>query len=250
MASQPSPPNPYQTAGAQNQQNALASQSSTISGNANASNPYGSVSYDQGTLSPIYDASGNVTGYAPRYTQTTTLNPDQQNLLNLETQAKTNLGNTAVSETSQLQNALNKPVDPSQWTPWQTSLPQQTLRQDQGTTDRAGIEKAMMDSYNRSVAPTEQAQESQPCRARVVAGKPGLRPDAGDPRRQPRRASATGLPRLRQREPRGAGRLQRRRHPTFQHEPVGQLVPEQSARRADAGGLSEPAPSRSTKSPR
>ena len=50
MASQPTPPNPYQTAGAQNQQNALASQSSTISGNANATNPYGSVSYDQGTM--------------------------------------------------------------------------------------------------------------------------------------------------------------------------------------------------------
>ena len=111
-------------------------------------------------MTPVYDSSGNQTGSAPRYTQTTTLNPDQQNLLNLETQAKTNLGNTAVSETAQLKDALSKQVDPSKWTPWQTELKQQDLRQDQGTTDRAGIEKAMMDSYNRNVAPAEQAQET------------------------------------------------------------------------------------------
>jgi hypothetical protein len=160
MVSQPTPPNPYQTANAQNQQSAQASNYNTIAGNANATNPYGSVTYDQGALQPTYDSSGNVAGYAPRYTQTTTLNPDQQNLLNLETQAKTNLGNTAVAETSQLQNALSKPVDPSQWTAWQTSMPTQDLRQDQGATDRPAIEKAMMDSYNRSVAPTENAQEA------------------------------------------------------------------------------------------
>jgi hypothetical protein len=160
MASQPTPPNPYQTAGAQTSANTAASNFSTITGNANAQNPYGSVSYDQGTMTPVYDSSGNQTGSAPRYTQTTTLNPAQQHLLDLETQAKTNLGNTAVSETANLQNALNKPVDPSKWTPWQTSMPTQDLRQDQGTTDRAGIEDAMMASYNRSVAPTEQAQEA------------------------------------------------------------------------------------------
>ena len=44
------------------------------------------------------------------------------------------------------------------------------------------------------------------------------------------------------REPGLAGCLQRRRHPTLQHEPVGELVSEQSARRPDAGGLSGPHP--------
>ena len=110
-------------------------------------------------MNPGLRPSGNQTGSAPRYTQTTTLNPDQQNLLSLETRAKTNLGNTA-QQTARRGTRLNKPVDPSQWTPWQTSLPQQGLRQDTGATNRAGIEKAMMDSYNRNVAPAEQAQET------------------------------------------------------------------------------------------
>jgi hypothetical protein len=34
------------------------------------------------------------------------------------------------------------------------------MRQDQAPTDRASVEKAMMDSYNRSVKPTEDAQEA------------------------------------------------------------------------------------------
>jgi len=159
MVSQPNAPDPYQTASAQSGQNAFASQFSNASGNANEVNPYGSVSYNQTGQTPIY-TNGQITGYAPQWTRTTSLAPDQQKLLGLETQAKYNLGTTGVEQSANLRDALNKPVDPSQWTPWQTSLPQQDLRQDQGTTDRASIEKAMMDSYNRNVAPQESAQEA------------------------------------------------------------------------------------------
>jgi hypothetical protein len=159
MASQPNAPDPYQTASAQNAQNAFASQFSTGTGNANEVNPYGSVSYNQTGQTPIY-SNGQLTGYAPQWTKTTSLAPDQQKLLGLETQAKYNLGTAGVEGSQRLRDALNQPVDPGQWTPWQTSLPQQTLRQDQGTTDRAGIEDAMMASYNRQVAPQEQAQEA------------------------------------------------------------------------------------------
>jgi hypothetical protein len=159
MVSQPNAPDPFRTASAQNAQNAFASQFSTGTGNANEVNPYGSVSYNQTGQTPIY-SNGQLTGYAPQWTKTTSLAPDQQKLLGLETQSRYNLGTAGVEGSQRLREALNKPVDPSQWTPWQTSLPQQELRQDQGTTDRAGIEKAMMESYNRNVAPTEQAQEA------------------------------------------------------------------------------------------
>jgi len=159
MVSQPNAPDPYQTANAQNAQNAFASQFSTGSGNANEVNPYGSVSYNQTGQTPIY-SNGQLTGYAPQWTKTTSLSPDQQKLLGLETQSKYNLGTAGVNQSAAVADTLSKPVDQSQWTPWQTSLPQQELRQDQGTTDRAGIEKAMMESYNRNVAPTEQAQEA------------------------------------------------------------------------------------------
>lgn len=159
MVSQPSPPDPYATAAAQNSQNQQASQYNTVSNNANEINPYGTVSYRAIEQVPIY-SNGMVVGYAPRYQRTTTLSPDQQKLLGLETQSKYNLGTTAVEQSAKLREHLNQAVDPSQWANWQTGLAGQTLRRDEGPTDRAAIEQAMMDSYNRSVAPTERAQEA------------------------------------------------------------------------------------------
>ena len=162
MVTQPSAPNPYATAAAQTQQSQAASQYNAASGNVNEVNPYGTVSYKAAEQVPIYGANGQITGYAPRYERTTTLSPDQQKLLGLETQSKYNLGTTAVEQSANLRNHLqNNQIDPSSWTPWQTGLKTQDTRQDAGPTDRASIEKAMMDSYNRSVAPTERAQDAQ-----------------------------------------------------------------------------------------
>jgi hypothetical protein len=161
MVSQPSAPNPYATAAAQNQQNQQASQYSTVASNANEVNPYGTVSYQAMEQTPIYGSRGEVTGYAPRYQRTTTLSPDQQKLLGLETQSKYNLGTTAVEQSANLREHLkNNQIDQSKWQPWQTDLKTQELRQDAGPTDRAGIEKAMMESYNRSAAPQEAQQEA------------------------------------------------------------------------------------------
>ena len=159
MVSQPSAPDPYATAAAQNSQNQTASQYSTVAGNSNEVNPYGTVSYQAVEQVPIY-TNGQVTGYAPRYQRTTTLAPDQQKLLGLETQSKYNLGTTAVEQSQRVRDTLNTPMDSSSWQPWQTNLQGQNIRQDAAPTDRAATEKAMMDSYNRSQAPTEQAQEA------------------------------------------------------------------------------------------
>jgi hypothetical protein len=123
-------------------------------------NPFGTVSYQAIEQVPIY-SNGQISGYAPRYQRTTTLAPDQQKLQGLETQSKYNLGTTAVEQSANLRNAMEKPMDSSGWQPWQTGLQAQTVRQDQGPTDRAGIEKAMMESYNRSMAPAEKAQDAQ-----------------------------------------------------------------------------------------
>ncbi len=160
MASQPSAPDPYATASAQNSQNQSASQYSSVAQNANQINPYGSVSYQAIEQVPIY-TNGQITGYAPRYQQTTTLSPDQQKLMGLETQAKYNLGTTGVQESQYLNNALSKPVDQSQWQPWQTNLQASNIRQSDTPTDQAAVQKAMMDSYNYNVAPQQKAQEAQ-----------------------------------------------------------------------------------------
>ena len=160
MVSQPDPPNPYATAAAQSSASQAASQYNTVGSNANEVNPYGTVSYQAIEQVPIYQ-NGQISGYAPRYQRTTTLSPDQQKLMGLETQSKYNLGTTAVEQSAKLRDHLGQNIDTSSWTPWQTGLQTQNTRQDQGPTDRASIEKAMMDSYNRSVAPSEKAQEAQ-----------------------------------------------------------------------------------------
>jgi hypothetical protein len=160
MVSQPSPPDPYATAAAQNQQNQSASQYNSVSNNANEINPYGSVSYKAVEQVPIY-TNGQISGYAPRYERTTALSPDQQKLLGLETQSKYNMGTVGVEQSAKLREHLNQSMDPSQWQPWQTNVQTQNLRQDQGPTDRAAIEKSMMESYDRNTAPAQKAQEAQ-----------------------------------------------------------------------------------------
>jgi len=159
MASQPQAPNPYATAAAQNQQNQSASQFNAVTGNVNEINPFGTVSYKATEQVPIY-TNGQISGYAPRYERTTTLSPDQQKLYGLETQSKYNMGTAGVEQSAKLREHLNKSIDPSQWQAWGAAPGKQELRQDAGPTDRAGIEKAMMDSYNRSTAATEKAQEA------------------------------------------------------------------------------------------
>jgi hypothetical protein len=159
MVSQPSAPNPYATAAAQNQQNQSASQFNAVTGNVNEVNPYGTVSYKATEQVPIY-TNGQISGYAPRYERTTTLSPDQQKLYGLETQSKYNMGTAGVEQSAKLREHLNKSIDPSQWQAWGAAPGKQELRQDAGPTDRAGIEKAMMESYNRSTAATEKAQEA------------------------------------------------------------------------------------------
>jgi len=161
MVSSPSPPDPYATAAAQNQQNQQASQYSTVAQNANEVNPYGTVSYKAIEQVPVYGANGQITSYAPRYERTTALSPDQQKLMGLETQSKYNMGTAGVEQSAKLREHLNKAIDPSQWQAWQTGVKAQDLRQDQGPTDRASIEKAMMESYDRSQGAANKAQEAQ-----------------------------------------------------------------------------------------
>jgi hypothetical protein len=114
-----------------------------------------------------------ISGYAPRYERTTTLSPDQQKLLGLETQGKYNMGTAAVEQSAKLREHLKGGVDTSQWTPWQTGLQTQNTRQDQTPTDRPAIEKAMMDSYNRTTAPQERAQEASLAARGLAPGSQG-----------------------------------------------------------------------------
>jgi hypothetical protein len=139
----PKPPDPYQTAGAQQRSEIGAAGASSIMNNPNTITPYGSQSYSISGWEQVPDATGKMIS-VPRYTQTQTLSPDQMKLLGLQTQSQYNLGQTGVEQSAKLRQHLQGGVDSSGWQKWagQTNEP----------TDRGAIENAMMSLYNRQAA--------------------------------------------------------------------------------------------------
>lgn len=200
MVSSPSPPNPYQQAAAQQGAELGASMGSSIINNPNQVNPYGSQSYKIAGYETIYDAQGKPQ-YVPRYTQTTTLSPDQMKLLGLQTQTQYNLGQTGVSQSARLKDYLGQNVStagmqgynagpnaPKLQTGFgstgnvqgqiagggniqksvgptgkiQTSIGSGgSIRQDQGPTDRAALEAAMMGRFNADQTRSNAAEDAQ-----------------------------------------------------------------------------------------
>lgn len=160
MASSPKPPNPYDTASAQQAAELGASQASGIINNPNEQNPYGSVNYQNAGYEVVYDAKGKPQ-YVPRYNRITTLSPDQMKLLGLETQTKANAGQAGVLASSQLADLFKTQLDPSGWQAWSTGNAPGEVRQDQTPTDRAAVEKAMMSRYQENAAKTRSAEDAQ-----------------------------------------------------------------------------------------
>lgn len=160
MVSSPKPPDPYKTASAQQNAEVGSSQASSIINNANQYTPYGSRTYNQAGWETVYGADGKQMK-VPRYNETTTLSPDQQKLLNLQTQAGYNMGQTAVEQSSKLRQHLGQAMDTSGLQGWATGAAPGQVRQDQGATDRAAIEQAMMGRFNRDSARSNAAQDAQ-----------------------------------------------------------------------------------------
>lgn len=199
MVSSPSPPNPYQQAAAQQGAELGASMGSSIINNPNQVNPYGSQSYKIAGYETIYDAQGKPQ-YVPRYTQTTTLSPDQMKLLGLQTQTQYNLGQTGVSQSAKLKDYLGQAINTKGMQAWNAgpnapglstsfgntgNVQQQiagsgniqkslgsggniqrsigsggNIRQDQGPTDRNAIEGALMARYNENAGKQAKADDA------------------------------------------------------------------------------------------
>lgn len=160
MASSPKPPNPYDTAAAQQAAELGASQASGIINNPNEQNPYGSVQYTNAGYEIVYDAKGKPQ-YVPRYTRTTTLSPDQMKLLGLETQTKANAGQAGVLASSQLAEMFKTQLDPSNWQSWMMANAPGEVRQDQAPTDRAAVEEAMLSRYRENAGKQRSAEDAQ-----------------------------------------------------------------------------------------
>ncbi|RWP05101.1 tail fiber domain-containing protein [Mesorhizobium sp.] len=160
MVSSPKAPDPYAQAAAQQGAELGAAQGSAIINNPNEVNPYGSVSYKNLGYETIYDAKGKPQ-YVPRYERNVQLSPDQMKLLGLQTQAQYNLGQTGVQQSAKLNQLLGTSLDTSGLQGWNTGQTPGQIRQDQGPTDRAAIEEALMGRYRENAGKQSAAEDAQ-----------------------------------------------------------------------------------------
>lgn len=134
--SPPPPPDPTKVAGAQTGSNINTAEANAVLGNANIVGPTGSTTYTQSGQTQTIVGPDGKTYTVPRYTQTTTLSPEQQQLYNQQTQLGSNVNQLALNQVGQLTNTLSSPVDFSGANPITTNF----------SGDRTAVESAL---FNR-----------------------------------------------------------------------------------------------------
>ena len=139
--SAPSAPDPYQSAGAQFQYGTQAAAYNKALGNTNTVGPTGSTTYQQ---------TGTGAYGAPEYTQTTTLNPQQQQILNEQEANSIASGQTAGSVAGQAQKNLESPI-----TGFSTSVAPTSV---QGQINTSGV--SAIPGANDLSGFTQQAQDA------------------------------------------------------------------------------------------
>lgn len=106
----PAPPDPAKTASAQTGTNVQTAIANAVLGNADTYGPQGSTKYNQIGSQTITGPDGQVY-QVPKYSQTTTLSPEQQQLYNQQTQLGGSLNNLAIGQTNKLTGLLDQPVN-------------------------------------------------------------------------------------------------------------------------------------------
>lgn len=154
MVSSPKPPNPYQTAAADQQAQTGAAIGSSVINNPNEYSPYGSVNYQIAGWEQVPDAQGKMT-YVPRYNRTTKLSPDEQKISDQDTGTRYNLGRTAVQQSAKMGDYLNTSIDSSKWSPWSTG------HEFNEYTNRPEIEKALMARQTEAMGKRSSAEDAQ-----------------------------------------------------------------------------------------
>jgi hypothetical protein len=106
----PKAPDPYQTAQAQSQFNQNTAVTQQLLNMTDQVNPWGSVSYSPNGSTSFIGADGK-SYTVPRYTQTTTLSPEQQAIFDQTQAAELNLGTLANEQSAKLKDYLNTPFE-------------------------------------------------------------------------------------------------------------------------------------------
>lgn len=107
---QPKAPDPWETAQAQAQWNNTTAQTQQALNMVDQFNPWGSSVYDQTGTQTIIGADGRPIR-VPKYTQTTTLSPEQQAIFEQGQQAQSNLAGLAVDQSAAMREYLSNPFE-------------------------------------------------------------------------------------------------------------------------------------------
>lgn len=94
----------------------------------------------------------------PRYERDVQLSPDQQNLLNLQNQMQTNLGQLGVSQSSRLQGLLGTNLDTTGLEAWNRGQAPTTYDPNAFATQRDQVTQSIMDRYK---AQTQSVRDQQ-----------------------------------------------------------------------------------------
>ena len=106
----PKAPDPYATAAAQGGMNRDTAITQMQLNSGTQVNPWGTVSTEQTGQNSFVDSQGK-TVYTPKFTQTTTLSPEQQAIFNQSQAAEGNLAGIANEQSAFLKDYLNKPFE-------------------------------------------------------------------------------------------------------------------------------------------
>ena len=109
----PSPPNPYQTAGAQTGTNVSTAVANSFLNNMNQQTPGGALNYDVTGTHTWTDPSTNTTYNIPRFTATQQLTPIGQDTQNATDVAKRQMAEIAKQQSGSIGTLLANGMDPS-----------------------------------------------------------------------------------------------------------------------------------------
>lgn len=154
----PQAPDPMQTAQAQSGMNRDAAVSSQLVNMTDQSNPWGSVSYQQNGTNSYTDSSGKVVT-VPKFTQTTSYTPGQQQIFDSTQTAQQNIAQTAADQSAWMQDYLADPFkfDNQDAADWSYDLASSRILPQQQEAQRT-LEARLV---NQGIRPGTQAWDSE-----------------------------------------------------------------------------------------
>lgn len=159
----PPPPDPIKTSAAQTTSNVQTAVANSILGNANTYGPTGSTTYQKIGEETIIGPDGKPIR-VPKYSQTTTLSPEQQKLYNQQTQLGSDLNNLSIGQVNRLKGVLDQPINFE-------GLPDRVNSvSDDFSADRKRVEDALFERLNPQLRQQDDALRTRLANQGITMG--------------------------------------------------------------------------------